>query len=176
MPEMFIPEIDVDTSAQEEAAKLEEQAAEFAAIAAHGEWLATQPETIRTLGEELATKGKQAPRFALGTKVRRGVTIYTAESPNGYHESKQSHEHALFLLVDSFRVRVEDTPEVHARILSKSGGDIKSARALAAHIARTVREAHPKVSGEERDALVLAALQEREDRQDGKIIEEPDAG
>lgn len=110
--------------------------------------------------------------------ARDGETvIYTVTSPNGYHESAESHEHALFLLVDSHRTRVEDTPALHERILTKSGGDIKGARSVAMRLAREVREANPDVSIEQHDALVLARLEQREADQDataaGASVENP---
>jgi hypothetical protein len=171
MPEIHITEQPVEESVEGQIASLESEREELLAIAEHAEWLETQSETTQELARELAAKqtaGAMKPRFTLSTETRRGSTVYIAQSANGYHESRQSPEHALFLLVDSHRTRIEDTPAFHARILAKSGGDIKSARAVAMDLARSVRAANPNMPGAARDALVLAALQMREDAQDGK--------
>ncbi len=164
MREIFIATEAVDTSVEDEIAKLEEQSKEFEAIAAHAEWLDTQSEIVKELATELATvqtDRKMCPRFTVETTIVRGRTIHTASCANGVHQSLQSPEHAVFLMVDSFRTREEDKPEIHERIKAH-GGDIKNARRVAAQIAKTVRERSPGLSGEEYDALVLKALDQYE--------------
>lgn len=124
-----------------------------------------EPLDYDTLASELADIQKRY-RMQEGLEfgfreTRGGAVVYVARSPNGYHESTESHAHALWLLVDSFRTRIEDTPEVHARLQALSG-DIQAARIEAMRIAAAVRKENPDATGPERDTLVLVALDRRE--------------
>jgi len=104
----------------------------------------------------------------LARQAKDGSPVYIAKCANGVHESVDSPEQALFLLVDSFRTRVEDLPETHARVQAWGGSyaaDVQVARDAVAEIAWKVAKENPALSGEERDALVLAALDTEEQAQ-----------
>lgn len=154
IPEEPAPEADAAYVASKEAAELE-------AIAQWGEWLATQSETIQALAEEWAAH--RHSRFTLSERRdRRGRTVYVCDCEHGHHESLQSYEHAIFLLVDSHRVRLEDRPETAARVAGLDGVEVKAARVSVQRLAREIREANPMASGEERDGLLAAELAEME--------------
>lgn len=167
MPEIFIPEEprDADEEARyAESVRLARETEELLQIAAFTEWIETQSETVRALGAELIelqTARKMSPRFMITEVTLHGRTIWTAVCANGIHQSRQSAEHALFLLVDSFRTRIEDKPETHARVQAWGGSyaaDVKTARRHCAAVAQRIREQNPNMPGEQRDALVLAQL------------------
>jgi hypothetical protein len=169
MAEIFIP-TDPTAGEVDELERLSRAFAEIAMLGAWEAWLSTQSETVQALAAEWAAL--RNTRFKFGqTHDRRGRKLYTCSSKYGHHESYQSHEHALFLLVDSHRARIEDKPETHQRILAWAGhADVKQARATARAIAKRIREENPNMPGEQRDALVLAAL----DRAEGPPIPHED--
>ncbi len=114
--------------------------------------------------EAMQAKYKMATghEFSVRQAPRTGFPVYICKTANGHHESAESYEHALFLLVDSFRTRIEDTEAVHLRIQAWDGVAIKTCRKIADSIAKEVLAANPGMPGEERDALVLAALDDEE--------------
>lgn len=165
MPEIHIPAEAVSPEVDEKllaARELEE----LAKRTAWDLWLGDQGAKIQALAAEWSAL--RGTTFELSTKHdRRGRVVFVCESRFGYHESHQSHEHALFLMVDAHRTRLEDRPETAARIAATEGGSLKSAQRRAQAIAKQVREAHPYMPGEERDGLVEKAVEELE-RKRGK--------
>jgi hypothetical protein len=127
-------------------------------------WLAAQSPSLQALAAELFAiqerLGLPNGFRPLAPFTRDGRKIFAIRFSNGYHESETSHEAALALLVDAWRTRVEDLATTHARIK----GDRKAARKACAEIARTIRDANPRMPGEERDKLVLAAIEALESR------------
>lgn len=166
MPEIFVEELPLEPS-EKELKGLADAVAELAQIAAFAEWFDGQSKIVQELGRELgaiqAARGMN-PRFQIDTLERYGRPLYVAHCANGRHESRQSEEHAMFLLVDSFRTRIEDKPETHERIMEIHGMDLKSARRYARELAQRVQEAHGKgVPGETRDKLFARELEDEEE-------------
>jgi hypothetical protein len=97
-------------------------------------------------------------------KTKEGGPVFVAMCPNGYHESAESEAHALSLLVDSFRTRAEDRPEIHERIQAWGGSyaDIRFARETAQRIAKKVRHDHPAADGASLDVMLGDELSKRE--------------
>lgn len=159
MPEIFIAE--TETANEKELRRLAAAVEDLEQIAAFAEWFEGQGDTVKELGRELLAiqeaRGMN-PRFQLDTEERYGKPLYVAHCANGRHESRQSLEHALFLMVDSFRTRAEDRPETHARLMEVHGCDVKAARKLAAEMAENTRARFPAVSGEMRDAFLADEL------------------
>lgn len=154
MPEIHIAEI--ETTDEKELRRQAKIIEDLDQIASFAEWFETQSETVKALGAELAeiqaARGMN-PRFQVDTEERYGRPLYVAHCANGRHESRQSPEHAMFLLVDSFRTRAEDRPETHERLMQMHGCTVKEARRLAAEIAAELRAKHPGTPGETRDKL-----------------------
>lgn len=144
------------------AVKLEVQAAEFEELARYAEWLLKQSETFQALASEWASlRGSRLMLDEL--KTRRG-RIFRVSCDHGIHESLQSAEHALFLLVDSHRVRVTDTAEFRDRVMAANVGMLpKEALRRCEQIAAQIREANPAATGVERDALCIAHLEALEE-------------
>lgn len=145
----------------EGAAKLAQRHADFVA------WLADQPESFRNLASkwfDLQTERKMPPGFSATIfRDRRGRLVYEVSCANGVHQSHESFEHALELLIDSHRPRVEDLEATHLRMQAWSGDvDIKGARRLCDGLAKDVRALNPGLTGEEYDALFEEALSMRE--------------
>lgn len=165
MPEIFIADEASGPSEKELKARAD-QIEELEQIAAFAEWFGKQSETVQELGRELdalqAARGMNR-RFMLETEERYGRPLFVAHCANGRHESRQSPEHALFLLVDSFRTRAEDKAETHARIMQIHGMDLKAARRFARELAKEIQDEHGKgVPGETRDKFLDRALDEQE--------------
>lgn len=156
MSEIFIPD-DPNAGEHDELTETVRDLNRVEATARWNLWLSEQSETIQALAAEWADL--RGDRFMLSMSVdRRGRRLFVCSSRFGSSESLQSHEHALFLLVDAHRVRAEDRPEHHARI----GGDVKQARREAQAIAKKIRDENPGMSGADRDVLFQKALRERE--------------
>jgi hypothetical protein len=147
MPEIHIPTEAADPQV-DEAARIATGLRELADRTSWELWLSEQSATTQALAAEW--QALRGSRFALRRKAdKQGRIVHVCESTHGYHESRQSAEHALFLLVDSHRVREEDRTS-------------RVPRRDAQRIAKAIREANPAASGEERDALFLAKLDELE--------------
>jgi hypothetical protein len=163
MPEIFIAE--TGTADEKELRQLAAVVEDLEQIAAFAEWFDAQSDTVKDLGRELLAiqeaRGMN-PRFQLDTEERYGKPIFIARCGNGRHESRQSPEHAMFLMVDSFRTRGEDRPETHARVMGMHGCTIKDARRISAALAADLRVQQPGISGEARDMLFESALDEKE--------------
>lgn len=110
--------------------------------------------------EEIQARHKmQSGGEFLTREARDGSTIYAVKTANGYHESAESYDHALFLLVDSFRTRIEDTQEFRDRLaLAGVSGGVRKALAIGSR----VKLENPDMTGEERDALTTAILERHE--------------
>ena len=162
MPEIHIddtPEMVDETVAQAEANAA--VAKELEAIAEFGRQLSLMSPTIQALASEYGLfRHVRNPRFAITESVVRGQRIWTCESENGFHQSKTSAEHALFLLVDSHRTRIEDTEAFRLRVKAANAGmTSKEALRRCEQIGKQIRDANPKATGEERDALAMAHLE-----------------
>lgn len=109
---------------------------------------------------EMQRTRRMTPGYEFVTRQgKRGEDIYVAKCPNGHHESAEGYEHALFLLVDSLRVRIEDTEALHLRIQSWHGWSIQACRAYAVQLGRQLIEAHPNDSVEKHDDRVMRAVE-----------------
>lgn len=100
---------------QESQAKL--RAEEAARHASFIEWLAAQPASFKALADELfemQSARKMAHGFVPSIRAGKdGRPIFVIRCANGHHESDESHEHALELLLDSHRTRIEDLESTH---------------------------------------------------------------
>lgn len=67
----------------------------------------------------------------------KGLPVFIVRAQNGYHESPESFEHALELLVDSHRTRPEDLFENHQRMMALTGCSLKDARRRCAEMAKS---------------------------------------
>lgn len=119
--------------------------------------------TLELIAMQTSRGMKRDHGFAM-RKAKDGRDIFIVMCPNGYHESYESHAHAMHLLVDSFRTRVEDLPATHERIQAWGGAyaDLKAARSYADSIAKGLVAKFPDMPGEERDALLLQSLADSE--------------
>lgn len=207
MPEIHIneaPPTELQITAQADAKAALEKAREAIEHAAQVEfiaWRETQSPIIQALTDEWsehAAKFGKDPRFKLDSRVseKTGKTIYFVKNGNGFHESYTSPEHALFLLVDSHRVRVEDMESTHDRIRSiaknkrsrafkdeienqksivranarkqmidsdvEVAAETRAARKVVTEIAQRIRAENPRMSGADRDALVIAEIEKLE--------------
>lgn len=90
---------------------------------------------------------------------RKGRTIYIVRCANGYHESYNSHEEALRLLISAHTTRVEDTEAFYSPLVPAAGGNVKSARALARQLGTVTREANPLITDDDLDSLIRDAAQ-----------------
>lgn len=138
------------------AARAEVEAARF------DEWLASQSVELQALAAklfEIQDQRKMAHGFdARVLRARDGGVIYEVSCLNGVHQSRENFEHALELLVRSFRTGIEDLESTHQRVLAYRGGHIKDARKVCAEAAERVRRANPDVHEEALDELVLAEI------------------
>lgn len=156
MPEIFIPE--QAPNAVDGLERAARELEELADRAAWELWLSTQSETIQALAAELETLRKGV-RFSLAMSTdHRGRRLYVCTAPIGHHESRQSYEHALFLLVDSHRIRLEDRPETARLVRFIEGGDLKVSARRAQEMAKQIRKTNPGMPGERRDELLAAEL------------------
>ncbi len=154
----------------DEAAKLAEELAAYEEklrlSATFAEWLGEQSETVQKLVEENAEIGR-AKRFAntfvnVTCETKKGRTVWTCHAANGFHQSTTSAEHAVFLLVDSHRTRVEDTEEFRERLQAANGMSKKEALRACARLTNEMRAADPRATGKERDALATVWLENLE--------------
>lgn len=123
-------------------------------------WLSTQSETIQALAAEWAAL-RNGDRFRFSESVDRQMRkLYVCSSKYGHHESYQSRDHALYLLVDSHRVRAEDRPETRARLVAL-GHEPSTALRLCQAIGRNVAKGG-RMPGAEHDALVDAEIRKLE--------------
>lgn len=103
----------------------------------------------------IAASRGMAPELDLGTRpARDGRIIYVVRCANGHHESYESHESAMRLLIDSHKTRAEDTEAVYARLIAVAG-DVFSARDMARDLGATVDKTLPEA---ERAKLVEAEV------------------
>lgn len=90
---------------------------------------------------------------------KQGQPIFIVISSNGYHESYESFEHAISLLVDSHRTRAEDREEVYSRlipILPNSDEGRRAIQRCRSLVARRHASAGIELNDENvRDALAL---------------------
>lgn len=126
---------------------------------------------LETLTEELADTQQRMRMEPGGEFLTRldadDSPIYVVRTANGHHESRDSHAHALFLLVHAHRTRLEDLEVTHRRILAKTPNvTFQEARNIALAIGQAIRDEDPERSVEDHDALVEAAIRSREREQD----------
>lgn len=104
-------------AAEQERAALRAAFHELAAWAIFSTWLDQQSENVRTLAEEWRAIGPGLKRFAfLPPELKNGRIEYWCVTSHAQIRSYVSHEHALFLMVDAFRTRIEDKAETWDRI------------------------------------------------------------
>jgi hypothetical protein len=138
-----------------EVRRLESEAAAAEATAQFAEWLGAQSETTQALVSEwMALRGSRPTLSERIDKQHRKV--YVVDCEHGHHESLKSHEHALFLLVDSHRVRIEDLPETRARLVAL-GFSPREALHRCQQIGRAV-DASGRMPVADHDALVEAEI------------------
>lgn len=90
---------------------------------------------------------------------KQGEPIFIVGSPNGYHESRSSFEHAVLLLVDSHRTRAEDLEEVYSRlipILPNSDEGLATIQKCRSAVVRRHAAAGIDLTEEQREALALS--------------------
>ena len=92
-------------------------------------------------------------------RSRDGRPVFIVSCGNGYHESLRGYEHALELLVDSHRTRVEDLESTHRSVMAQRGEmTIREARRVCLEAAQRVDKDHPHITGRDRDRLVLQSI------------------
>ncbi len=156
----------IDEEAKQREALIE-ALAEVEQIAAFSWWLSEQSETVQKLAAEFAEigarKGFKHSRINVTTEIKKGRTIWTCHALNGYHQSTTSAEHAVFLLVDSHRTRVEDTEGFRERVQAANAGMTKrEAIRRCARLTNEMRAADPKATGQQRDRLATLWLESLE--------------
>lgn len=147
-------------------------ASDAARQAAFVEWLANQPESFQRLATDLfALQDERHMQHGFEASMlrdKRGRLVYQIRCANGVHQSHDGYEHAMTLLLDSFRIGHEDKAETHARMMAVMGvTNIKHARDACARLAR---EAPAHLSHEERDAHVEAVLVKLERASDSRGV------
>lgn len=148
-------------------ARQERELRQIEEIALFTGWLSEQSETIQALAREYAQIGIKRrfehARINVTVSFKDGRTVWTCHALNGLHQSTTSAEHAVFLLVDSHRTRVEDTEEFRARVQAANAGMTKrEAIRRCARLTNEMRAADPKATGQQRDRLATLWLESLE--------------